>query len=240
LPLLPAEHWPMLQECPEGRTATSEQPGENMIKRLGKAALGAALSLGLVAGGAASTAAQEVDAAGLLGAVEPQVTIELNGEEAVQGEAVLRSVGEQTEVSIEVAGAPTDAELAGFLISGTCAEEGEVIAVLGALDVDAEGNGQLNAALPVDLETITSAPVSVEVRPDAEVPMTLACGEHTPAREDAPYPTPEPEPLPDPAPLPDPLPEPLEEDAEGVEDVADIEDATEHEHEAEEAAEPQR
>jgi hypothetical protein len=177
------------------------------MNKLFKAATGAALSIGLVAGAAV---AQEADA--FEAAPSADVTIELNAtaEGAPEGHAMFAAAEAQTEVMVHLTGVATDVPLAAVLVSGTCTEDGEVIAELGAIEVDAAGNGSLHAALPIDLETVTSAPISVEVRPETEMSRdAVACGAHEPVEVDTlPEPQPEPLPEPQPEPLPEPMPEP--------------------------------
>jgi ketosteroid isomerase-like protein len=155
-----------------------------------KAATGAALSIGLVAGSVtAAPATQDVDAAFLLALVAPDVTIELSGTEdgAPDGQAILAEAGEQTEVTIQLSGVSADAGLTAYLVSGTCTE-GEVIAQLGAIEVDEAGNGELHAALPVTLERITSEAVAVAVHAGDDSAEAVSCGAHVPAAEVAPEP----------------------------------------------------
>jgi hypothetical protein len=136
--------------------ALEPQPKRYEMLRITRAALGLTFSLGLLAGGAGTAMAQSQDAATLTDS-DQQITIELEaaGTAGVAGEAVLRSAGDQTRVSIEVTGARPDAELAGSLISGECADDGEVLATIGAIEVDEDGNGRLTADLSIDLATLT-------------------------------------------------------------------------------------
>jgi hypothetical protein len=168
---------------------------------------------------AASGLAQGVDA---VDAAAPEITIALaaTGGGTLDGEAVLKSDGDETDIEIELSGVQAEADLAGFLISGDCTERGDVIAELGEFDVSSSGAGVLATELPVELETITSTALSVEVRPaGAAEASPVACGEHMPAGEEveevevvadpAPAPTPMPGQLPAPTPAPEPLPAPI-------------------------------
>jgi hypothetical protein len=125
------------------------------------------------------------------------------------GEAVLRADGVNTVVEIELKEAPADAEMAGFLVQGKCADTGEVIARLGSVEVASTGDGTLTAEVPIDLATLASADVAVEVRPaDQPESSALACGEHTVA-DGAPVApgagsAPAPADLPAPPPMPNP------------------------------------
>jgi hypothetical protein len=160
---------------------------------LGKAAAGAALTMAVVLGTTPIAAQQPTGD-------EPQITIDLNVEGVGQvGEAILTPAGEQTRVAIEVAGAPADAALQGFLLEGACAESGEVIAELGALQAGADGSGALSSEVPIDIETITSASLSVEVR---QADARVACGQYMAMGEVEAAP-PAREPIPDPLSVPD-------------------------------------
>ncbi len=107
---------------------------------------------------------------------EGQISIELTAEGAGRvGEATLTSAGEATQVSIEVAGAPTDGSVEGFLVAGTCTEPGEVMAELGAIEADAAGSGTLSSEVPIDIETLASAPLAIELRQEGS---RVACGQH--------------------------------------------------------------
>jgi hypothetical protein len=180
-----------------------------------KKSLSTFLSLGLIAGGATQVVAQDVD--GQLLVAGSQITIELEaaGPEQLDGQAVFMSAGDATHVTLEITGAPANAELAGFLVAGACTGSGEVLARLGSMEVGATGEGELMAELPIELETIASEPIAIEVRPvdDAES-RAIACGAHgsqeAPAAapaDAAPIPTPDAEPIPEPAPDPQPLPD---------------------------------
>ncbi|MQA90486.1 MAG: hypothetical protein GEU90_09650 [Gemmatimonas sp.] len=153
---------------------------------LGKVALTAALTAAVTLG-TSELAAQDPTAAG------SPITIELSAEGAGQvGSATLTPAGEQTQVAVEVAGAPADAALSAYLVSGACAESGDVIAELGTLE-----SGSLTSEVPIDLATIASTAVAVEVRQEDTA---LACGESA-GMEDAGAP-----PVDDPAPSDDPAP----------------------------------
>jgi len=175
--------------------------------KLFKAATGAALSIGLVAGAAVAQ-----DAESYAAAPATDVTIELNAtvEGAPEGHAVFAAVETETEVIVHLTGVAADVPLTAVLVSGPCGEDGEVIAELGAVEVDETGHGALHATLPIDLEAVTSAPISVEVRRQSEVSRdAVACGAHEPVEADTlPEPQPEPLPEPQPEPLPEPTPEP--------------------------------
>ena len=201
-----------------------------------KAGVGAALSLGLVAGTSGLAQAQVIDPNQASDA--PQITIELTGD--ASGEAVLTADGNETDVALQVRGAPADTELFAFIVSGQCTDGGDVIAQLGDVDVNDGGQGELTTDLPINLSTIAAAPVAVEIRAaNSEDAPSLACGQHVavtetdtpaaaeepaapiPSEEPAPVgdpmpfpgpsdpaPTPYPTPTPDPAPTPEPSPEP--------------------------------
>lgn len=145
-----------------------------MVDRITRGVLATAFSLGFVAIASAEADAQVAEPA----AASPEVTIELEGAglaATASGEAVMEASGEQTQVVIDLAGAPADGALQGFLVAGRCGESEDVIAELGALEADEDGKGTLRAVVPVDLETITSTPISVEVR---QAQLAVACGEH--------------------------------------------------------------
>src|SRR5690606_21073071 len=102
-----------------------------MMVRTTHSFIATAFSLGLVFGASEQATAQMPDAAA---AGNQEITIELEsaGAAAASGEAVLEGAGEQTQVVIDVAGAPAEASLQGFLVSGRCGVSEEVIAELGA------------------------------------------------------------------------------------------------------------
>jgi hypothetical protein len=180
-----------------------------------RTALSTFLSLGLIAGVATQGVAQDAD--GQLLVAGSQITIELDaaGPEQLDGQAVFMSTGDATQVTLEVTGAPANVELAGFLVAGACTGTGEVLARLGSLEVGATGEGELVAELPIDLETIASEPIAIEVRPvDDAGSRAIACGAHgtqdapaaAPANA-APIPTPDADLIPEPAPDPQALPD---------------------------------
>jgi hypothetical protein len=170
--------------------------------------VGVAVALGMVLGGGVSASAQQVDAATLLATLEPQLTIELKGavEGEVEGAAVLKSAGDRTEVTLALSGAPADAELTGYLVAGRCEEQGSIILQLGEFEIDADGRGQLETELPLNLTSIAESTVSVSVgAPEARA---LACGAHVPSptAETAPEAAPAQTPAADLIPLPDLMP----------------------------------
>ena len=193
------------------------------MKGIGKTGIGFALSLGLIAGGYGQAEGQAVGMEAM--ADDPRITIDLSGTggAALAGEAVLSAEEDRTDVAIELTGAPAGTSLVGVLVSGMCTEGGEVIAQLGSIDTNAEGEGELSAELPIDLATIASAPVAVEVRGATPESNAIACGQHLavsetdaiePAAEVAPPPLPEaPAPAPEtpalPEPMDDPVPDPI-------------------------------
>jgi hypothetical protein len=181
------------------------------MMRISRIALGAALSFGLAAGSVAPALAQETEAVRTPAIVTGDVVIELNGE--AEGAAVLRGAGEQTEIVIELVGAPADASLQGYLVTGSCGDDGDMVAQLGTLATNSDGAGQLTAVLPLALEAIASAEITVEVRPEGEAPAAaVACGTHSPEHGHEPEPTaPSPEPLPEEIPQPEDSPQPEEE-----------------------------
>ncbi len=211
-----------------------------------KAGVGAALTLGLVAGTAGLAQAQVMDSDQASDA--PQITIELTGD--ASGEAVLTADGNETDVALQIRGAPADAELFAFIVSGQCEDGGEIIAQLGDVDVNDAGQGELTTDLPINLSTIAAAPVAVQVRAaNSQDAPSLACGQHVavsdtetpaaaeepaapipseqpgPVGEPAPFPggpsdpspTPEPSPMPEPGPMPG---GPLDEPSPGLPDPA--------------------
>lgn len=136
-------------------------------------AVGVVLSLGLLAN-AADRAEGQARPANM---GDEQITIDLVAAEAggPGGEAVLVSSNEGTEITVKVEGVAANTELAGYIISGACADDGEMIADLGPIAIGAAGDGELKADVPRALTSLVSAPVRVEVRSGGAA---VACGEH--------------------------------------------------------------
>lgn len=149
---------------------------------------GAVLSLGLIFVPLAPLAAQSVEevqevelTAPTAAPAEDALRIAL---QAVQGrgptgEAVIERGESSSELVLQLRGAEAGAALVAVLTAGGCAEPGEVLATLGAVETDAEGAGQLQASLPVAFEQLPATAFAVRIAAAGEENETvLSCGEN--------------------------------------------------------------
>lgn len=177
------------------------------MKGMTRTAVAGALSLTLAAAFSARADAQAPGDVSVATAQSITIALAAAGSAAPSGgEVVLTADGDNTVVAIQLKEAPAGTEMAGFLVLGSCADTGEVIARLGPVEVGTTGEGTLRAELPIDLATLASTPVAVEVRAaDQAEDSALACGEHGAADVAPSSPAAS---IPANAPAPPPLPDP--------------------------------
>ncbi len=175
------------------------------MKGMTRTAVAGALSLTLAAAFSARADAQTPGDVSVATAQSITIALATAGSAAPSGgEVVLTADGDNTLVAIQLNEAPADTEMAGFLVLGNCEDTGEVIARLGPVEVGTTGEGTLRAELPIDLATLASTSVAVEVRAaDQAEESAVACGEHgaadvAPSAASVPGDAPAPPPLPDP------------------------------------------
>lgn len=128
----------------------------------------------------------QVPAAAELSALPPEaapqdtivVALEAAEGSALSGSAQLGTNTEGgAEVTIEVQGAEATAELAAFLVAGTCDAPGEVLAPLGTVAADGEGAGTATSPLPLPLDELLASPATVQVHATGASPgQALLCG----------------------------------------------------------------
>lgn len=108
--------------------------------------------------------------------------LEAVGESGVSGEVVFRSVGQETELGVQVNGPIPNASLLAFVYRGSCDERGEMIAPLPAVTTDAEGSGTATAIIPVPFAAVVTTPISIQVhREGGDTPAdALVCGDIVP------------------------------------------------------------
>jgi hypothetical protein len=87
-----------------------------------------------------------------------------------------------TELTIDLRGATPDRPISGLLLAGACAvDDAPVLAQLGQLEVDGEGNASLTVELDVGLEELARTPLAIELIEAEE--RSLACGAHDPQHD---------------------------------------------------------
>jgi len=112
--------------------------------------------------------------------VDDAVTVPLApaSEAGTEGVAAFHAVDNVTELVIEVEGAAPDADHSAHLVSGTCADPGELRADLGSVLITEDGAGQAAATFEQPLEEIVAVPSALVIRAAVgEVDETVACGE---------------------------------------------------------------
>ena len=94
------------------------------------------------------------------------------------GEAMLAPSGERTEVVLRLMGAPGSGTHASHIHRGSCEQQGEVVAPVGDVVVDASGTGSTSATLDLPLATVMNGQHYIQahesVSPDPGQP--IACG----------------------------------------------------------------
>ncbi len=85
---------------------------------------------------------------------QQMVQLAAMGGSGVQGEAMFARSGERTEVTLRLMGAGRAGSHASHIHSGTCENQGPVVAPVGDVNVDATGNGSVSTTLDLPIGTI--------------------------------------------------------------------------------------
>jgi hypothetical protein len=93
----------------------------------------------------------------------------------VGGEAHLRQLNGQTEVTVRVEDAPASASLDGHIHRGTCGEIGEVVVALQSIQTNADGQGQ--ATSTVNIPGLANGEEFVVVYHSGPDMAPIVCGE---------------------------------------------------------------